>query len=53
MLRFYFNPKFEFLAISLIYNFDFVLGPGIMEGGMGVYWIHPDVSPSICPSFCL
>ena len=28
------------------------LYPRSTEGGMGVYWIHPDVCPSACPSVC-
>ena len=30
-----------------------LLDPRSTEGGMGVYWIHPDVCPSDCPSVCL
>ena len=29
-----------------------LLYPRSTEGGMGVYWIHPDVCPYICPSIC-
>ena len=28
------------------------LYPRSTEGGMGVYWIHPDVCLSVCPSVC-
>ena len=36
-----FLPACVFLA-SLLY-------PRSTEGGMGVYWIHPNVCPSVCP----
>ena len=38
-----FDEKFGWLCCNLLY-------PRSTEGGMGVYWIHPDVCPSVGPS---
>ena len=42
------------VKLILILNIDttyiVLLYPRPTEGGMGVYWIHPDVCRSVCPS---
>ena len=37
---------------ALIRTKSGLLYPRSTEGGMGVYWIHPDVCPSVHPSVC-
>ena len=37
------------VCVSVCLSVTF-LYPRSTEGGKGVYWIHPDVCPSVCPS---
>ena len=44
--------KSMLLVWVTVWSFSTHLYPRSTEDGMGVYWIHPDVCPSVRPSVC-
>ena len=42
------SKRYILVADSKVCNLCCSLHPRFTEGGMGVYWIHPDVCPSVC-----